>query len=89
MAWDEATRKQAVASARTSCGDAAGCPVEISFFGTSCGAFAYSAAAWSITARDDLTKAKEAALADCGKRGKTCQIVASVCADGSGRSGVR
>jgi Domain of unknown function (DUF4189)/TIR domain/Putative peptidoglycan binding domain len=89
MAWDEATRKAAVASARASCGDAAGCSVEISFFGTSCGVFAYSASAWAITARDDIAKAKEAALADCAKRGKACQIVASVCADGTQRSGVR
>ena len=86
MAWNESTRKAAVASARASCGDSSACPVEVSFFGTACGVFAHSASSWAITARDDIGKAKAAALADCGKRGKSCQIVASVCADGAERS---
>jgi len=85
MAWDEATRQAAVASARRSCGDTKSCAVEISFFGTECGVFAHSSSSWAITARDDIRKAKEAALADCGKRGKSCDIVASVCADGAER----
>jgi hypothetical protein len=59
--------------------------VEISFFGTECGVFAYSGSSWAITARDDIHKAKEAALSDCHRRGKACQIVASVCADGAAR----
>jgi hypothetical protein len=87
MAWAEPTRATAVASARSSCGDSSSCPVEISFFGTACGVFAYSGASWAITARDDIGKAKDDALADCGKHGKTCQIVASVCADGAARFG--
>jgi len=86
MAWGEDTRSAAVARARASCGDAASCPVEISFFGTECAVFAYSASSWAITARDDIRKARSAALADCGKRGKSCEIVASVCADGAERS---
>ncbi|MGB6348708.1 MAG: DUF4189 domain-containing protein [Pseudolabrys sp.] len=85
MAWDENTRKAAVARARVSCGDSNACPVEVSFFGNSCGAFAYSGANWAISARDDIGKAKAAALADCGRHGKSCQIVASVCADGAER----
>ncbi len=85
MAWDESTRKAAVARARLSCGDSSACPVEVSFFGTSCGAFAYSGASWAISARDDIGKAKAAALADCGRHDKSCQIVASVCADGAER----
>jgi hypothetical protein len=85
MAWSEATRKAAVARARASCGDSASCPVEISFFGTDCGVFAYSSSSWAITARDDIRKAKDAALSDCNKRGKSCQVVASVCADGAER----
>jgi hypothetical protein len=85
MAWDESTRKTAVARARVSCGDSNACPVEVSFFGNSCGAFAYSGANWAITARGDISKAKAAALADCGRHGKSCQIVASVCADGAER----
>jgi hypothetical protein len=89
MAWDESTRKAAVARARVSCGDSGACPLEVSFFGTSCGAFAYSGASWAITARDDIGKAKAAALADCGRHGKSCQIVASVCADGAERFSVK
>jgi hypothetical protein len=85
MAWNESTRKAAVARARVSCGDSATCPVEVSFFGAACGVFAYSASSWAITARDDIGKAKAAALADCGKRGRSCQIAAAVCADGAER----
>lgn len=85
MAWNESTRTAAVAHARASCGDANSCPVEISFFGTDCGAFAHSTAGWSIVAREDITKAKEQALGDCLKRGKSCQIIAAVCADGAQR----
>jgi hypothetical protein len=40
MAWNESTRKAAVARARASCGDSSTCPVEVSFFGATCGAFA-------------------------------------------------
>jgi hypothetical protein len=85
MAWGESTRKAAVAAARASCGDPRACPVEVSFFGTECGAFAYSGTDWAMTARDNTVKAKQAALADCGKRGNFCKVIASVCADGSER----
>jgi Domain of unknown function (DUF4189)/TIR domain/Putative peptidoglycan binding domain len=85
MAWNESTRKAAVARARASCGDSNTCPVEVSFFGTTCGAFAYSATSWAIAARDAIAKAKADALADCGKRGNSCQVIASVCADGAER----
>ncbi len=85
MAWDESTRKSAVARARISCGDLTACPVEVSFFGTSCGAFAHYRANWAIIARDDIGKARAAALADCGRHGKSCQIVAAVCANGAER----
>jgi hypothetical protein len=85
MAWNENTRKAAVARARASCGDSSTCPVEVSFFGATCGAFAYSATSWAIAARDAIAKAKADALADCGKRGNSCQVIASVCADGAER----
>jgi hypothetical protein len=85
MSWALDTRKAAVASARTSCGDAASCPIEISFFGTECGVFAYSESSWAIVARADMAKAKESALSDCRKKGKVCRVVASVCADGAQR----
>jgi tetratricopeptide (TPR) repeat protein len=87
MAWAESTRQAAVARARATCGDSSRCPVEISFFGHTCGAFAHSkSTGWAIDARDDIGKAKDAALTDCGKRGGTCALVASVCADGAERS---
>jgi hypothetical protein len=85
MAWAQDTRKAAVASARASCGDASQCPVEISFFGTECGAFAHSGSNWSLVARADMQKAKEDALSGCNKKGKACHIIASVCADGAQR----
>jgi Domain of unknown function (DUF4189)/Putative peptidoglycan binding domain len=85
MAWSLETRKAAVASARASCGDASQCPIEISFFGTECGVFAHSESSWAMVARADMQKAKEDALSDCRKKGKTCRIIASVCADGAQR----
>jgi hypothetical protein len=89
MAWSEESRRAAVASARASCGSEARCPVEISFFGTECGAFAHSDASWAIVARKSIQQAREAALSDCGKRGRSCRIVAAVCADGADRSTAR
>jgi hypothetical protein len=85
MAWSQDTRKAAVASARTSCGDPSQCPIEISFFGTECGVFAHSGSIWAILARANIQKAKDDALSGCRKRGKACRIVASVCADGAER----
>lgn len=85
MAWSQDTRKAATASARASCGDASQCPTEISFFGTECGVFAHSGSSWAIVARANIQKAKDDALSDCGKRGKACRIIASVCADGAER----
>jgi hypothetical protein len=85
MAWSQETRKAAVASARASCGDAAQCPLEISFFGTECGVFAHSETGWAMVARADIQKAREDALSGCGKKGKTCRVIASVCADGAQR----
>jgi hypothetical protein len=85
MAWSQDTRKAAVASARASCGDSSQCPIEISFFGTECGVFAYSGSNWAILARAEIQKAKDDALSRCRKRGKACRIVASVCADGAER----
>jgi hypothetical protein len=82
MSWDSATRKDAVARARASCSSEK-CTAEVSFFGTRCGAFGNSGNIWAIDARDNIQRAKEAALADCRKRGKSCRIVAAVCADGA------
>jgi hypothetical protein len=83
-AWAQASRALAVAKARVSCGDSSICDVELSFFGTACASFAHSGASFSMIARHDAKTAREAALADCGKRGKSCSVVASVCADGTG-----
>jgi len=74
-----------VASARAQCKPAQ-CGAEISFFGTSCGAFAMSPASWSIVSRDDIQKARQTALEECGKRGKACHIVGASCADGTARA---
>jgi Caspase domain/Domain of unknown function (DUF4189) len=85
MAWGHQSRKEAVASARAQC-QTAQCRAEISFFGTSCGAFALSSASWSIVSRDDVQKARQSALDECGKRGKACHIVGASCADGTART---
>jgi uncharacterized caspase-like protein len=89
MAWSHESRQAAVASARMSCGSEAQCPVEISFFGTECGAFAHSDSSWAIVARKSIQQARETALADCGKRGRSCRIIAAVCADGADRAAAR
>jgi hypothetical protein len=35
--------------------------------------------------RDTVESARDAALGECGKAGKSCRIIGAVCADGSGR----
>jgi hypothetical protein len=82
MAWNEANRKAAVADARVSCGEGKNCPVELSFFGSICGVFAHSSSGWALTSRDGMSAAKDAALSECNKHGKSCAVIASVCADG-------
>jgi len=89
MSWSQDSRQTAVASARATCGPSDQCPAEISFFGTACGAFAHSDTSWAIVARDSMQQAKEAALSDCRKRGRSCRIVGAVCADGAERTVVR
>jgi hypothetical protein len=89
MAWSQDSRQAAVASARSSCGSEVQCPIEISFFGTECGAFAHSGSSWAIVARKSIQEANETALSDCGKRGRPCRIIAAVCADGADRTAAR
>jgi hypothetical protein len=89
MAWSHDTRKAAVASARATCGSQERCQTEISFFGAECGAFAHSDSSWAIVARHSIQQAKDDALADCGKRGRSCRVVGAVCADGAGRTSER
>ena len=84
IAWNHASRKAAIDDARSNCG-AGKCPVELSFYGTRCGAFAISGKSWSLVARDTVQRAREAALDECGKTGKSCRIIGAACADGSGR----
>lgn len=83
LSWGHVTRKEAVADARAKCGSSK-CPIELSFYGKTCGAFAVSGKQWSLMARDTVDKAKLEALDACGKSGKTCSIIGAVCADGSG-----
>jgi hypothetical protein len=86
MAWSHESRQAAVANARSSCGSETQCQVEISFFGTECGAFAHSESSWAIVARKSIQQAKETALSDCGKRARSCRIIAAACADGADRT---
>jgi hypothetical protein len=84
MSWNHASRRAAVADARGNCGSAK-CPIELSFYGGRCGAFAISDKSWSLVARDTVQRAKEVALDECNKAGKSCRVIGAVCADGSGR----
>jgi hypothetical protein len=84
ISWNHASRKAAVDDARSNCG-AGKCPLELSFYGTRCGAFAISGKSWSLVARDSVQRAKDAALDECGKTGKSCRVIGAVCADGTGR----
>jgi hypothetical protein len=84
ISWNHKSRKAAVDDARSNCGSGI-CPIELSFYGNGCGAFAISAKSWSLVQRDTVQKAKDAALDECGRTGKPCRIIGAVCADGSGR----
>jgi hypothetical protein len=84
ISWKHGSRRAAVDDARSNCGGGK-CPIELSFYGTRCGAFAASGKSWSLVQRDTVERAKDAALDECGKTGKSCRIFDAVCADGSGR----
>ena len=84
ISWNHASRRAAVDDARSNCGSSK-CPIELSFYGRSCGAFAISGKSWSLVQRDTVQKAKDVALDDCGRTGKSCRVIGAVCADGSGR----
>jgi hypothetical protein len=84
MSWNHGSRRAAVADARGNCAGAK-CPIELSFYGNRCGAFAISDKSWSLVQRDSVQKARDVALDECGKAGKACRIIGAVCADGSGR----
>jgi hypothetical protein len=80
MTWNYPSRRAAVIDARTKCGTSK-CPQELSFYGKSCGAFAISDRNYSMIERDTVDKARQAALDECGKAGKSCHIIAAVCAN--------
>jgi hypothetical protein len=84
ISWNHASRRAAVEDARSKCGSSK-CPIELSFYGKGCGAFAISGKSWSLVQRDTIQKARDAALDECGRTGKSCRIIGAVCADGSGR----
>jgi hypothetical protein len=83
ISWKHASRRAAVDNARNNCGGDK-CTIELSFYGSRCGAFAISGKSWSLVQRDTLDHAKNAALDECGKSGKSCRIIDAVCADGLG-----
>ena len=53
MSWNHASRRAAVDDARSKCG-ASKCPIELSFYGSRCGAFAISDKSWSLVQRDTV-----------------------------------
>ena len=84
MSWNHSSRRAAIDDALKNCG-ASKCPLELSFYGSRCGAFAISDKSWSLVQRDTIQRAKDAALDECGKTGKSCRVIGAVCAEGSGR----
>lgn len=84
ISWNHASRRSAVDDALKNCGSSK-CPLELSFYGARCGAFAVSGNSYSLVQRDTIQRAKEAALGECNKTGKSCRVIGAVCADGSGR----
>ncbi len=56
-----------------------------SFYGLALRRVRVSGKSWSLVQRDTLDRAKNAALDECGKSGKSCRIIDAVCADGVGR----
>jgi hypothetical protein len=80
MSWDQPSRKSAVGKARAQCG-AAACALELSFYGSNCGAFAALGGNWSLVARSTLAQARDAAIDQCTKTGKSCSIVGAICAN--------
>lgn len=84
ISWKHASRRAAVDEAQASCSGGK-CTMELSFYGKQCGAFAISGKSWSLRQSDTVQRAKDAALDECNRTGKSCRIVDAVCADGSGR----
>ena len=84
ISWNHLSRKTAVSDARSNCGGSR-CPIELSFYGSRCGAFAVSERSWSLVQGETVQKTRDVALAQCGKTGKACRIITTTCADGSGR----
>ena len=83
ISWKHTSRRAAVDDARDKCGSAK-CTLELSFYGSRCGAFAISSKSWSLIERDTLDHARAAALDECGKAGKSCRLIDAVCANGVG-----
>ena len=84
ISWDHASRRASVDDARSNCG-AKKCPLELSFYGSRCGAFSISGKSWALVQGSTIERAKQDALDQCGKAGTACRIIGAVCADGSGR----
>ncbi|MET0445833.1 MAG: caspase family protein [Pseudorhodoplanes sp.] len=80
MSWDQPSRKSAVGKARAQCGTAS-CPLELSFYGSNCGAFAALGGNWALVARSTLAQARDAAIDQCSKSGKSCPVVGAICAN--------
>jgi peptidoglycan hydrolase-like protein with peptidoglycan-binding domain len=85
ISWGQDTREAAVARARAKCGTPERCPKEIRFFGALCGAFAHSNSGGGMAISNSIQQAKKEALSVCSNQGKgrSCSIVAAVCADGT------
>ena len=84
MSWAAQSRKAAENEAQDGCGKAKPtCNSVLTFFGSECGAFAYSDKRWSLAARASMSAARNAALEGCAKDNPGCEILAGVCANGA------
>ena len=84
MSWNEASRADALRSARKQCGSAK-CGQSVTFFKGWCGAFSYGAEGWALASRETSNAARDASLRSCRQQDSSCRVVAAVCASGGDR----
>ena len=66
MSWNHASRRAAIDDALKNCG-ANKCPLELSFYGSRCGAFAISGESWSLVQRDTSSAPRKPRLTSAAR----------------------
>ena len=75
MSWNHASRRAAIDDARSKCG-ANKCPMELSFYGSRCGAFAISDASWSLIQRDTVRRPGKRRLTSAARLANLAALLA-------------